>query len=269
MKKLLFYSFILLFSFTTNISKAQTEVTFYTSMGNFVARMYDTLQPITAGNFITLVNAKFYDGIILHRVVHNFVIQGGDPTGTGNGGPGYTIPDEFDPLASNVQQSLGMANAGPNTGGSQFYINLVNNVFLDPNYPVFGIVISNFSVVQSIGQVATNSADRPITDVVMDSVRVTLAGPLAMHEAILPAFQVDIFPNPIVDKMNIDFGQQFSKDNAYKIKISNILGDIIYTNSLDQKVTSIDISAWGHAGIYFVQIIDNHNNMLNKKIVIQ
>ena len=266
MKKLLFYCFILFFSFTTNISKAQTEVTFYTSMGSFVARMYDTLQPITAGNFITLVNAKFYDGIIFHRVVPNFVIQGGDPTGTGNGGPGYTILDEFDPLASNVQQALGMANSGPNTGGSQFYINLVNNVFLDPNYPVFGIVISNFSVVQAIGQVATNSADRPLTDVVMDSVRVTLAGPLGMHEAILPAFQVDIFPNPIVDKMNIDFGQQFSKENEYKIKISNVLGDIVYTNLLDQKVTSIDISTWGHQGIYFVQIIDKHNNVLNKKI---
>ncbi len=136
MKKILIFCLAIAFALTTKISYAQTEVTFYTSMGTFVAEMYDTLQPITVGNFVSLVNAKFYDGIIFHRVINNFMIQGGDPTGTGYGGPGYTIPDEFDPLASNVQKALAMANSGPNTGGSQFFINLVNNLYLDPNYPV-------------------------------------------------------------------------------------------------------------------------------------
>ncbi len=75
---------------------AQTKVTFYTTLGNFDAEIYDSLMPITAGNFLSLVNSKYYDGVIFHRVIKNFVIQGGDPTGTGSGGPGYTIPDEFD-----------------------------------------------------------------------------------------------------------------------------------------------------------------------------
>ena len=153
MKKVIFLSFVI--SLTTNISRAQTEVTFYTNMGDFVVEMYDTLQPITAGNFIDLVNAEFYDGIIYHRVISGFMIQGGDPLGTGFGGPGYSIPDEFDPLTSNVQKAISMANSGPNTAGSQFFINLAHNLNLDTDYPVFGIVTSNFSVVQSIGLVAT------------------------------------------------------------------------------------------------------------------
>jgi cyclophilin family peptidyl-prolyl cis-trans isomerase len=158
--------------------KAQTKVMFYTTMGNFEAELYDGLQPITSNNFKSLANAKFYDGIIFHRVINGFMIQGGDPTGTGSGGPGYTITDEFDPNTSNIQKTLAMANAGPNTGGSQFFINLVNNTYLNPNHPVFGIVTTNFSVVQSIGAVAVNASDRPLTDVKMDSVRV-IAFPLS------------------------------------------------------------------------------------------
>ena len=145
MKKLLMVIIAFSFSLYPQTSKAQTQVTFYTTMGIFVAQMNDTLQPITSGNFIGLVNEEFYDGVIFHRVIDGFVIQGGDPTGTGYGGPGYTIVDEFDPLASNVQMALGMANSGTNTAGSQFYINLVDNTYLDENYPVFGIVTENFS----------------------------------------------------------------------------------------------------------------------------
>ena len=104
------------------VVNSQSIVTFYTTEGDFEVELYDILKPITAGNFLDLVEQEFYDGIIFHRVISNFVVQGGDPTGTGSGGPGYTIEDEFDSSLSNLKRTLSMANAGPNTGGSQFFI---------------------------------------------------------------------------------------------------------------------------------------------------
>ena len=178
MKKILL-SIVFTLSIAGSLS-AQTIVTFYTTLGSFEVELYDTLQPITAGNFKTLVNAKFYDGVIFHRIISNFVIQGGDPTGTGTGGPGYSIPDEFDSTLSNIKKTLSMANSGPNTGGSQFFINTKNNTFLDfdkppltSKHPVFGIVISGWDTVEMIESVQVNGNNRPLTDVVMDSIRVT------------------------------------------------------------------------------------------------
>ena len=125
-----------------------------------------------------LVNEKFYDGIIFHRVLQNFIIQGGDPTGTGSGGPGYSIQDEFHEDLSNIEKTISMANSGPNTGGSQFFFNMKDNTFLDYNespttskHAVFGKVISGYSIVQTISNVSVNSQDRPLTDVVIDSIR--------------------------------------------------------------------------------------------------
>src|SRR2546428_10803126 len=114
-----------------------------TNKGTIKFELLEQDAPKTTENFRLLAEKGFYDGIIFHRVINGFMIQGGDPLGTGYGGPGYTIPDEFDPQTHNVQKALAMANAGPNTGGSQFFINLVNNLNLDANYPVFGIVTSN------------------------------------------------------------------------------------------------------------------------------
>ena len=123
--------------------------------------------PITAGNFETLVQKGFYNGVIFHRVIDGFMIQGGDPTGTGRGGPGYVIRDEFPPGNRNDRGTISMANAGPNTGGSQFFINLVNNNFLDGKHPAFGRVIEGMDVVDRIGQTKTGSGDRPAKDVVI------------------------------------------------------------------------------------------------------
>jgi peptidylprolyl isomerase len=108
------------------------KVKLETNQGDIVIELYDEM-PITAGNFKKLVQEKFYDGVIFHRVIDSFMIQGGDPTGTGMGGPGYKIKDEFTKtdLDKNNRGTISMANAGPNTGGSQFFINLVNNNFLD------------------------------------------------------------------------------------------------------------------------------------------
>jgi len=103
--------------------------------------------------------------VIFHRVIDGFMIQGGDPTGTGSGGPGYTIDDEFAESNRNFRGTVSMANAGPNTGGSQFFINLVDNNYLDSAHPVFGKVIEGMDVVDAIGRVPTDSSDRPISEV--------------------------------------------------------------------------------------------------------
>jgi cyclophilin family peptidyl-prolyl cis-trans isomerase len=182
--------FIVLFLKLTNCKKEDenisepdpnatiSEVRFYTNKGDFVVELEDKLAPITSSNFLKLVNEKFYDGIIFHRVLQNFIIQGGDPTGTGSGGPGYSIQDEFHEDLSNIEKTISMANSGPNTGGSQFFFNMKDNTFLDYNespstskHAVFGKVISGYSIVQTISNVSVNSQDRPLTDVVIDSIR--------------------------------------------------------------------------------------------------
>ena len=154
-------------------NKKMTTVTFETNKGNIVIQLY-TNMPITAGNFEKLVKEGFYDNVIFHRVIDNFMIQGGDPTGTGTGGPGYTIKDEFVADHSNIKGTISMANSGPNTGGSQFFINLINNSFLDydkapltSKHPVFGEVIEGMDIVDLIAKVPKDANDKPLEDVVI------------------------------------------------------------------------------------------------------
>ena len=139
-----------------------TKVLLNTNMGNITIQLYDDM-PITAGNFKTLVEKGFYDGTIFHRVIEGFMIQGGDPTGTGTGSPGYSIKDEFTDHNKNDRGTIAMANAGPNTGGSQFFINLVDNNYLDKMHPVFGKVVEGMNVVDAIGKVKTNAQDKPMS----------------------------------------------------------------------------------------------------------
>ena len=142
------------------------KVVLETNMGNIEIELYDDM-PITTGNFKKLVSEGFYDGVIFHRVIDGFMIQGGDPTGTGMGGPGYEIKDEFSHAGGNKNDrgTISMANAGPNTGGSQFFINLINNNRLDSKHPAFGKVVSGMDVVDKIGKVKTNLGDRPLSEV--------------------------------------------------------------------------------------------------------
>jgi peptidylprolyl isomerase len=144
--------------------ESQKLVKLETNMGNIIFAL-DPAMPITAGNFESLVKKGYYDGVIFHRVINGFMIQGGDPIGTGTGGPGYVIKDEFTKNNRNDRGTLSMANAGPNTGGSQFFINLVNNNFLDSKHPVFGKVIEGMDVVDEIAKVKTGINDRPVTNV--------------------------------------------------------------------------------------------------------
>ena len=156
-----------------NASEAK-KIVLETSRGDIVIHLYEDM-PITAGNFETLVNKGFYDDVIFHRVIDGFMIQGGDPSGTGRGGPGYTIKDEFTHAGGNKNKrgTISMANSGPNTGGSQFFINLVDNNFLDAKHPVFGEVDSDsMDVVDAIAAVETNGDDRPLKEVKIFKARV-------------------------------------------------------------------------------------------------
>ena len=148
------------------------KVLLETSMGNITIQLYSDM-PITTGNFLSLVEKGFYDGVIFHRIIDGFMIQGGDPEGTGMGGPGYTIEDEFTDNNRNDRGTIAMANAGPNTGGSQFFINLVDNNFLDSKHPVFGKVVEGMDVVDAIGKAKTGAMDRPIKEIKIESAKVT------------------------------------------------------------------------------------------------
>jgi len=146
-------------------------VTIETNHGTIVAEMFADLAPKTVANFTELVKKGFYDGVIFHRVIDGFMIQGGDPTGTGRGGPGYQIDDEFGKGLAHTQAGVfSMANAGPNTGGSQFFITLAATPWLDGKHAIFGRVRSGLDVVKAIGKVRTGSGDRPVEDVVMEKV---------------------------------------------------------------------------------------------------
>ena len=162
---------------------------FDTTQGNFTIKLYDDMAPNTVKNFIGLATGSkqwthpttnesfqdtpYYNGIIFHRVISGFMLQGGDPGGTGMGGPGYRFNDEFHPEARHSKAGiLSMANAGPNTNGSQFFVTLRPTPHLDNVHSVFGEVVDGMDVVMAIGSVPTGARDRPIEDVVMNNVTI-------------------------------------------------------------------------------------------------
>jgi cyclophilin family peptidyl-prolyl cis-trans isomerase len=270
MKKSILYFLFIICSFGT--VKSQTVVTFYTTLGDFEVLLYDTLKPITAGNFLDLVEQEFYDNVIFHRIISNFVIQGGDPTGTGSGGPGYTIPDEFDPSLSNLERTLSMANAGPNTGGSQFFINTVDNPQLDFDnppftsaHPVFGEVISGWDIVEIIENVPVDGNNRPITPVVMNEIRVT--GPLGVTVFDKNEDLVSIYPNPISEASMIEINS--STADMTEFSVLNINGALLSKQMIqvNQGVNRISLSDFKlynlSNGVYFMMI--NNNEVISQK----
>jgi cyclophilin family peptidyl-prolyl cis-trans isomerase len=238
---------------------AQTEVTYYTSMGNFKILLTDTRTPRTVDSFLSRVASKFYDGLIFHRVIDGFMIQGGDPLGTGYGGPGYYTPDEFDTSLKNVAGALAMANSGPNTNGSQFYINLVNNAYLNNHYTVFGMVTSNFTVVQNIGHVPTDANDKPVTNVVIDSIRVTHF-PAAVDN-ISHLAGACIYPNPCRGIFTIDMPA-----TAATIEIMNMQGQVVYCSAAKGRLT-VDLRD-KPAGLYMVRT-SSTNGISESKLIVQ
>jgi peptidyl-prolyl cis-trans isomerase A (cyclophilin A) len=161
---------------------------FSTSEGDFKVRLHDDKAPKTVANFVELaegtrewtdpktrqkVKRPFYDGLVFHRVIDGFMIQGGCPMGTGMGGPGYQFADEFGPgLRHDRPGLLSMANAGPNTNGSQFFVTLAATPWLDNKHAIFGEVIDGMEVVRKIGKTSTGRNDRPAKDIVINSVEI-------------------------------------------------------------------------------------------------
>lgn len=206
MNKKIIYSFLILFLLFSvsacskkdnNMEKNRPEILnkysqaeFQTSMGNFTIQFFNDKMPITVANFLTLAEDGYFDGIKFHRVIKDFMIQGGDPLTKddtkeslwGTGGPGYAIEDEHvaDPELSNLTGTISMANSGPNSGGSQFFINVADNTFLDfdkapltSKHPVFGKIIEGMEVIEKISQVETTMPgylDRPIEPIVINKV---------------------------------------------------------------------------------------------------
>ena len=147
-----------------------------TSLGTMTIHLDPIRAPETVNNFVFLARWRYYDGIVFHRVIKGFMIQGGDPEGSGSGGPGYRFKDELPAPGRYELGSLAMANAGPNTNGSQFFvITGASGVRLPPSYSLFGKAVSGFEVAQAVEQVATGPGDRPLTDVVIESVTITEA----------------------------------------------------------------------------------------------
>jgi peptidylprolyl isomerase len=150
---------------TQSANQPETKVLLNTSMGDITIALRNDM-PLTTGNFKKLVQQGIFNGTIFHRVIPGFMIQGGDPTGTGYGDPAIpNIKDEFTKTNRNDRGTISMANAGPNTGSSQFFINQVNNNFLDSKHPAFGTVISGMDIVDKIAKVPTGSNDKPRTNV--------------------------------------------------------------------------------------------------------
>ena len=144
-----------------------------TNKGNITCRLFAEESPETVNNFVFLAREGFYDGVIFHRVIEGFMIQGGDPTGTGTGGPGYKFADELQAARDKGYKmgTLAMANAGPDTNGSQFFITH-QDVGLPPQYAVFGKTVDGLDVVDEIAKTPTNRQDRPDEDIVISGVEI-------------------------------------------------------------------------------------------------
>ena len=240
----------------------------YTNYGDLALYLEDTLSPITAGNFIGLVNQKYYDGVIFHRVIDNFMIQGGDATKTG-GSKAPTIQDEFITGLSNLQGTISMANAGPNTGTSQFFINLVDNTYLDfdktpstSKHPVFGHVTDGFSVVQAIGKVPVNN-NVPVTAVVMDSVRISAPGPTSINTNLISQNEMRIYPNPATERLFV------AGDNNGPVfyEMLDLNGRIVKKGTAESNNFSIDVSTLDN-GVFILRSF-NKDTYHNARIVVQ
>jgi cyclophilin family peptidyl-prolyl cis-trans isomerase len=154
------------------------EGTVKTNKGDIVIEFFDTLAPNTVNNFVKLAKEGFYDGVKFHRIIGNFMIQGGDPLTKdetkkhmwGTGGPGYKFDDEIGPANNNGPGTISMANSGRNTNGSQFFINTADNSFLNPKHTAFGQVVKGMETVAAIASVRTNGSDQPLEPVFIESI---------------------------------------------------------------------------------------------------
>lgn len=222
-------------------------VEFKTNHGDFIAQLEYEKAPLTVASFVSLaegtsqeVDEKFkgknyFDGLIFHRIVRNFVIQGGDPDGTGMGGPGYQFPNEVsEDLKHDAKGVLSMANAGPDTNGSQFFITLAPTPNLDGGYNVFGRIVKGQEIVDEIGQVAVGAQDRPEEDVVMESVRIIRNGqgaknfdaPKVFSDKMADRRKKEIEALEALEKELEDISEGYEKTaSGLRYKITNAVSD--------------------------------------------
>lgn len=198
MKKTSTFLFLSLFMAVTACNEEYSDLEdglyaeFNTNKGTFITKLYYEQAPLTVANFVSLAegtnpmvdttykNKNFYDGLIFHRIIADFMIQGGDPKGTGRGGPGYKFEDEFiDTLNFDSKGLLAMANSGPATNGSQFFITLRETPHLNQRHTIFGKVVSGQEIVDSIGVVETGQADKPVEDVIIQNLKIIRKGKAA------------------------------------------------------------------------------------------
>lgn len=220
---------------------------FKTNYGEFIAELYYDKAPMTVGNFVSLAEGtnpkvkdefkgkKFYDSLIFHRVMKDFMIQGGDPTGTGMGDPGYKFPDETLPeLKHDTLGILSMANSGPNTNGSQFFITHKATPWLDGKHTVFGKIEEGFNIVDSIANVKTAAANKPVDDVVIETIEIIRKGKKAKDFIAADAFNKGI----------TEFEEEKARKEAeLNAKIENEYGDYNQTESgLRYKITELNES---------------------------
>ena len=245
----------------------------HTTLGDFTATLRDEIVPITANNFINLTNSGFYDGLIFHRVVEGFVIQDGCPLGTGYGGPGYTIPDEFSPLLHHDSPGvLAMARTSqPNSAGSQYYITLVPTPHLDGNYAIFGKVFEGLDVVMAIGNVPVDANNHPVNDVYIDSLRVL---DLVIYNVSPPPDTVVIYDleNPfpfVVEAFNPDLSVQISwyVDDVLQQGASDIMFTPVFANAGEHTVkcvTSTDEISWTTIWQVQVWVVANEDPVITQ-----
>ncbi len=152
------------------LAKSCQKAVIKTNKGEITLKLYNEDAPVTVANFCTLTKKDFYKGVIFHRVIKGFMIQGGDPTGTGTGGPGYKFKDEIHTNNKNNAGTIAMANAGPATNGSQFFINTKDNNFLDAKHTVFGEVVSGMAAVEAIENSEIDALDKPLEDAIIENI---------------------------------------------------------------------------------------------------
>ena len=260
MSKLLLLLSIMVIVISLN---GQTVVEWKTNMGVFKAELREDLVPITAYNFRDLANAEFYDGCIFHRVIADFMIQDGDPTGTGMGGPGYNIPDEFHPELVHDRGVVSMANTGnPNTGGSQYFITVVPTHWLDNAHAIFGHIIEGMDVVDAISVVPTNASDRPIDPVVIDSIRV-LTPPI---DSFIPALtrndvdmgHIEVF---LMDSDDLSLQYQWYVNEELQTETSSLFTYIFSEDGyFEVKCVASGDYQYDYELIWQYNVINNENN---------
>ncbi len=237
----------------------QTVVQWYTSMGDFRAQLREDLVPNTGQNFIDLSNAHFYDDFIFHRVIEGFMNQDGCPNGNGTGGPGYVFDDEFHPdLRHDEPGILSMANSGPNTNGSQYFITVAPTEWLDDVHAVFGKIIDGLEVVYAISEVETDGNDKPLIDIVIDSIRVVTGDP----EMSLTAPLAGTKWNSSVDN-EITWGSEFIAD--VRIEFSSDNGSS-WTNVVESTSANTRSFTWPPTNIVSTECLIKVSDVANPDI---